>query len=266
MFPLQDPSHSLSGTAFEVYGTTSVSAEDEHDPAKVTMGGFVATEIQTKGEAEWGPHIMDCLAPEHVPVITTLVNKPSPQRSFFFFSRSPIRSNCVVADHPLHALFLCPAVFSAHAPRFLWAPLYPTQASEFAVFDRFFAGIPGPTIPNRLFGMSATSGGYSTNDHLRIALGWPQDPLFRLVEDVGLDWRVYFQDAATVRELHTLSRKRWTPPRSLFACRVLNGAPSPSFHHHSRGSSSGGAPKSALPSLSSSTPSRRTWRQGTCPP
>jgi len=137
-----DPSHSLSGTAFEIYGTKSVAAEDEHNPDKVTMGGFVATEIQNKGEAEWGPHIMDCLAPEHVPVISTL-------------------------------------------------------ATEFALFDRFFAGIPGPTIPNRLFGMSATSQGYSTNDHRRITLGWQQEPMFRLVEDVGLDWRVYFQDAAT---------------------------------------------------------------------
>ena len=49
-----DPSHSLSGTAFEVYGTPTVSAEDEHNPERVTMGGFVATEIENNGEVNWG--------------------------------------------------------------------------------------------------------------------------------------------------------------------------------------------------------------------
>jgi phospholipase C len=38
-------------------------------------------------------------------------------------------------------------------------PVISTLAMEFALFDEYFAGVPGPTFPNRLFGMSATSDG-----------------------------------------------------------------------------------------------------------
>jgi len=38
-------------------------------------------------------------------------------------------------------------------------PIISTLAQEFAVFDRFFASVPGPTWPNRLFHLMGTSQG-----------------------------------------------------------------------------------------------------------
>lgn len=43
------------------------------------------------------------------------------------------------------------------------APIINTLASEYAVFDRWFASIPGPTDPNRQYAMSGTSRGITTN-------------------------------------------------------------------------------------------------------
>lgn len=38
-------------------------------------------------------------------------------------------------------------------------PVITALAQEFAVMDRFFASMPGPTWPNRMFTIAATSAG-----------------------------------------------------------------------------------------------------------
>jgi len=43
------------------------------------------------------------------------------------------------------------------------APIINTLAKEYAVFDRWFCSLPGPTDPNRQFAMSGTSQGITTN-------------------------------------------------------------------------------------------------------
>ena len=80
-----DPDHSVEGTALQIFGTTSNIGPVEHNASAETMSGFVKSYGTNRGES-----IMDCFAPEHVPVISTL-------------------------------------------------------AMEFAVFDHFFAAVPGPT-------------------------------------------------------------------------------------------------------------------------
>mmetsp|Transcript_19274 Transcript_19274/g.25112 ORF Transcript_19274/g.25112 Transcript_19274/m.25112 type:complete len:571 (+) Transcript_19274:99-1811(+) len=137
-----DPDHSLDGTGWEIYGTEIVDGSSEHDPNMVTMGGFIATEAISKGQPDFAPQIMDCISPDHVPILSTLAN-------------------------------------------------------EFVLFDKFYAGVPGPTFPNRLFSMSATSDGYSTNDMFQTLLGWPQSPLYESLDEVGADWRIYFNDLPT---------------------------------------------------------------------
>lgn len=77
-----DPDHSLGGTAQQIYGTTQLDSSHEHDPSAVSMGGFVANEIAQNGAA-WAPHIMDCIAPQHVPVITTLAKEFALFDAFF---------------------------------------------------------------------------------------------------------------------------------------------------------------------------------------
>lgn len=76
-------------------------------------------------------------------------------------------------------------------------PVITTLASEFALFDEYFPGVPGPTFPNRLFSMSATSDGYGDNSGERTVLGWPQDPIFQRLDEVNASWRVYFEDGPT---------------------------------------------------------------------
>lgn len=43
-------------------------------------------------------------------------------------------------------------------------PAMSSLASEFAVFDGYFASVPGPTQVNRAYAASATSNGMGTND------------------------------------------------------------------------------------------------------
>ena len=76
-------------------------------------------------------------------------------------------------------------------------PVISTLANEFALFDAYFSGLPGPTSPNRLFALSATSGGFGENSDDQTVLGWPQSPIFERLDEVNASWRVYFEDAPT---------------------------------------------------------------------
>ena len=53
-------------------------------------------------------------------------------------------------------------------------PAISTLATEFAVSDQWHASIPGPTEVNRMYALSATSDGASTNDKVQLAEGYPQ--------------------------------------------------------------------------------------------
>jgi len=136
-----DPDHSLGGTAEAIFGSSNFNPNIEHNISSELMNGFISCEIKANGES-WAPHIMDCLMPNNVPVITTL-------------------------------------------------------ASEFANMDAMHSAVPGPTFPNRLFTLSGTSWGFSTNDDLQTLLGWPQNPIFYSLDQANISWRVYFHDVAT---------------------------------------------------------------------
>ncbi|KAM7257005.1 hypothetical protein ACFE04_012746 [Oxalis oulophora] len=78
-------------------------------------------------------------------------------------------------------------------------PIYSTLVNEFAVFDRWFSSIPGPTQPNRLFAYSATSHGATSHITKQLAFGYPQRTIFDSIHesDMGLDFGVYFQNVPT---------------------------------------------------------------------
>ncbi|KAI9328324.1 phosphoesterase family-domain-containing protein [Zopfochytrium polystomum] len=76
-------------------------------------------------------------------------------------------------------------------------PITVSLAEEFAVFDHWYAGVPGPTFPNRYFLMSATSNGNYNNGLGTILSGLPQKSLFQSVEDAGLSWKNYFGQVPT---------------------------------------------------------------------
>jgi phospholipase C len=56
-----DPSHSISGTTLQIYGTND-------DTIPPTMSGFIAS-YETRAPPGDGPKIMKCFDPEHVPGI-----------------------------------------------------------------------------------------------------------------------------------------------------------------------------------------------------
>ncbi|XP_057788233.1 non-specific phospholipase C6-like [Salvia miltiorrhiza] len=76
-------------------------------------------------------------------------------------------------------------------------PVYAALLSEFAVFDRWFSSIPGPTQPNRLFLYSATSHGSTSHLKKLLARGYPQKTIFDSLHENGLDFGVYFQNIPT---------------------------------------------------------------------
>jgi phospholipase C len=77
-------------------------------------------------------------------------------------------------------------------------PAISTLAREFAVFDRWYCSVPGPTQPNRLFFHSCTSRGDTFNNDDQLALGYPQKTIYDSLYEAGLSWRTYFSDFPSV--------------------------------------------------------------------
>lgn len=85
-------------------------------------------------------------------------------------------------------------------------PVISALADEFVLFDRFFASLPGPTWPNRLFFMAGTSGGLvATGPWFEDVNGqlFPQKTIFDQVSEAvpmnatpgTLPWKVFYSDA-----------------------------------------------------------------------
>jgi phospholipase C len=93
-------------------------------------------------------------------------------------------------------------VMNGFAPKEL--PVINALAEEYAVMDRFFASHPGPTWPNRMFSLSATSAGSTeTYAWYRDQDGelFPQMTIFDQVEAAGLTWKNYYNDTPWVSML-----------------------------------------------------------------
>jgi len=96
-------------------------------------------------------------------------------------------------------------------------PTITALASEFAIFDKWYASVPGPTIVNRLYLHSATSDGESGSawDDVHIALGYPQTPIYQSIAEAGLTWGVYQEEIAYplafkwMREPANLHNEHW---------------------------------------------------------
>src|SRR3990172_407005 len=70
-------------------------------------------------------------------------------------------------------------------------------AEEFAIFDRWYSDLPGPTEPNRMFFNSATSWGSTEGVDELLAQGYPQKTIFNSLDENGYTWRDYFTDFPT---------------------------------------------------------------------
>eukprot|EP00252_Welwitschia_mirabilis_P007117 TRINITY_DN1820_c0_g1_i1.p1 TRINITY_DN1820_c0_g1~~TRINITY_DN1820_c0_g1_i1.p1 ORF type:complete len:527 (+),score=96.67 TRINITY_DN1820_c0_g1_i1:397-1977(+) len=72
--------------------------------------------------------------------------------------------------------------------------VYTTLASEFAIFDRWFASVPTSTQPNRLYVHSATSHGLCSNVKKLLIRGFPQKTIFDSLDESGLSFGIYYQN------------------------------------------------------------------------
>jgi phospholipase C len=70
-------------------------------------------------------------------------------------------------------------------------PVLSKLAQEFAVCDRWFSSVPGPTQPNRLFALAATSGGYIDNSIWNV---YDMPTIFESLSAKGLSWANYYDD------------------------------------------------------------------------
>jgi phospholipase C len=77
-------------------------------------------------------------------------------------------------------------------------PFYYDLAQKFALSDRYFASVLGPTFPNRAYLMAASSFGHlTTNDSFPPPGGYKPitGTIFDLLNKYGVSWADYFQDA-----------------------------------------------------------------------
>ncbi|PYX92092.1 MAG: hypothetical protein DMG71_18795, partial [Acidobacteria bacterium] len=77
-------------------------------------------------------------------------------------------------------------------------PFYYDLAQKFAIDDRYFASMLGPTFPNRSYLLAATSFGHvTTADEFPPPGGYKPitGTIFGLLNQNGVSWADYFQDA-----------------------------------------------------------------------
>lgn len=95
-------------------------------------------------------------------------------------------------------------------------PVFATLVREFAVFDRWFSAIPGPTQPNRLFVFSGTSHGAVSHVKKQLALGYPQKTIFDSVHENGMDFGIYFQSVPSTLFYRNLRKLKYVFKFHLF--------------------------------------------------
>ena len=84
-------------------------------------------------------------------------------------------------------------------------PLYEFLATEFCVFDNWYASVPGPTLPNRLYAMAGQSDGDQDNKLKFYGLTTVFDQLTR----AGVSWRYFCDDVPVL----SLLPKSYDPKR-----------------------------------------------------
>jgi phospholipase C len=82
-------------------------------------------------------------------------------------------------------------------------------ADEFVLFDKFYASVPGPTWPNRLFHLAGTSGGLTESSvpWFRQEFGrlFPFRTILDQVQDAGMTWKMYVNDTPWELLLETVA-------------------------------------------------------------
>ena len=115
-------------------------------------------------------------------------------------------------------------------------PFYYDLAQKFAISDRHFSSVLGPTFPNRSYLLAATSFGHlTTNDTFPPPGGYKPitGTIFDLLDKNGVTWADYFQDAPQGASFRIFSSTSIDPhflPLTAFLTQAATGSlPSVSF-------------------------------------
>jgi phospholipase C len=95
------------------------------------------------------------------------------------------------------------AVMQAFTPGEL--PALSALASNFVLCDQWFAEVPGPTMPNRLYMHAATSAGWAYNDW-RVQL--ESVTIYEQLQKNQRTWAVYFSDQNEVAQYNRINTQR----------------------------------------------------------
>lgn len=93
-------------------------------------------------------------------------------------------------------------------------PIHQKLASEYTVFDRWFASLPGPTQPNRLFVHAGTSAGRISNSVFDIVFGINVRTIFDDLLQSGLTWKSYYHDLPSLAVLGKIRKQMLTRTKS----------------------------------------------------
>jgi phospholipase C len=85
-------------------------------------------------------------------------------------------------------------------------PVLSTLAKSFVLCDRWFADVPGPTMPNRAFVHAATSQGYTYNANWKPKFNC-KTLYDRINADSSRSWRSYYHDQDDIVELYPYLKK-----------------------------------------------------------
>jgi phospholipase C len=91
-------------------------------------------------------------------------------------------------------------------------PFYYDLARKFAIDDRYFSSVTGPTLPNRFYLMAATSFGHvDTGDSAPGTFKPITGTVLDLLDTAGVSWTDYFQDGPQAASFRTPSGSATDP-------------------------------------------------------
>lgn len=67
-------------------------------------------------------------------------------------------------------------------------------ADKFAIGDRYFASVLGPTHPNRFFLLAGTAFGHTDNRLPTLVKDWDEPTIFDVLNQYGVSWKYYYVD------------------------------------------------------------------------
>ena len=109
---------------------------------------------------------------------------------------------------------------------------YYDLAQKFAISDRHFASVLGPTFPNRSYLMAATSFGHLTTDDTFPPPGGYQPisgTIFDLLNRFGVSWADYFEDAPQAGSFSSTNASHFLPLSAFLAQAAAGTLPAVSF-------------------------------------